>query len=853
MAGSHVLHRVKRLGLAIALVSPLLPLPAATAAPIGTDDFLISETGPNGSPFDYKAVDSSVAYNRRSNEYLVVWGVEDSVAPRSYVAAQRIDAATGAPIGTDDFRISDFFAPTDDVDPAVVWNSADNEYLVAWFNADSVQIHGQRLSATGAEVGVNDFQVSAQATGEHPSAAYNATDNEYLVVWASRLVPASFEREVFGQRLSAAGAELGGDVRISQMGPDGDHRFQGRSPDVAHNTLRNEYLVVWEGNETEGIEFGGAENEIYGRRLGADGGGVGAQFPISDMGTPGFDRYGAGDPAVAFSPDTGEYLVVWDGRDGIAARRDLLPPLAIPDNDPTGVLSSVTIPEAAVVGDINVYVEVTHTWVGDLSIRLESAGSATAVTMLDRPGVPASTFGCSQDNLLVEFDDEVTAAAEDACFADPPAAINGRFSPNEPLSAFDGGSAADTWGLRVIDDVPLFPGEFGTLNSFRLEINNDSEIFGQRLSGVGAAVGPNDFEIGGPAGPETISASQPDVVYNPQAQEYMVVWAKEIEADGSSAYDIAAKRLRPDGTTIEDDFFVSSMGPAGPGDWEAVAPAVAYNAFGNDYLVVWDGNDDVLGRAEEEYEIYGQRLAAGAIVPMAFDIGLQDPSAGKWYLRDSATAAVTSFFYGNPGDVPFMGDWDCDGVDTPGLYRQSDGFVYLRNSNTQGNADVQFFFGNPGDAPVVGDFNANGCDTVSIYRASEQRFYIVNALGVNNGGLGPADFSFLFGNPGDTPNWGDWDGDGVTEIGLYRQSTGFFYSRNSLTTGIADNDFFFGDPGDKFVGGDWGIVDGSDTPAVFRGSVATFFFKHTLTTGPGDSSLIFGEGGWNPLAGRFGL
>ena len=46
------------------------------------------------------------------------------------------------------------------------------------------------------------------------------------------------------------------------------------------------------------------------------------------------------------------------------------------------------------------------------------------------------------------------------------------------------------------------------------------------------------------------------------------------------------------------------------------------------------------------------------------------------------------FYFGNPGDYPFMGDWDCDDVDTPGLYRQSDGYVYLRNSNTQGIADV---------------------------------------------------------------------------------------------------------------------------------------------------------------------
>ncbi|MCL1598819.1 MAG: hypothetical protein M3094_06525, partial [Actinomycetia bacterium] len=94
-------------------------------------------------------------------------------------------------------------------------------------------------------------------------------------------------------------------------------------------------------------------------------------------------------------------------------------------------------------------------------------------------------------------------------------------------------------------------------------------------------------------------------------------------------------------------------------------------------------------------------------------VGLVDPGTGLWYLRDSG-GVVSSFYFGNPGDFPIVGDWDCDGVDPPGMYRQSDGYVYLRNSNTQGIADIRFFFGNPGDVPLAGDFNGDGCDTVSI-------------------------------------------------------------------------------------------------------------------------------------------
>jgi hypothetical protein len=231
-------------------------------------------------------------------------------------------------------------------------------------------------------------------------------------------------------------------------------------------------------------------------------------------------------------------------------------------------------------------------------------------------------------------------------------------------------------------------------------------------------------------------------------------------------------------------------------------------------------------------------------------VGLVDPATGIWSLR-GATGAVTSFFYGDPGDVPFAGDWDCDGVDTPGLYRQSDGFVYLRNSNTQGVADIRFFFGNPGDIPMAGDFDNDDCDTVSIYRPSETRFYVINELGANDGGLGPADFSFVFGNPGDKPFVGDFNGDGIDTIGLHRESTGLVYFRQTNTEGIADAEFFFGDPGDRFVAGDWGVVDAIDTPGVFRPSNTTFYLRHTNTQGIADQSFVFGEDTNLPVAGKF--
>lgn len=242
----------------------------------------------------------------------------------------------------------------------------------------------------------------------------------------------------------------------------------------------------------------------------------------------------------------------------------------------------------------------------------------------------------------------------------------------------------------------------------------------------------------------------------------------------------------------------------------------------------------------------------GALPGLATDtVGLVDPGTGAWTLRDENTNTKT-IVYGNPGDVPFMGDWDCDGVDTPGLYRQSDGFVYLRNSNTTGIANISFFFGNPGDVPLAGDFDGDGCDTLSIYRPSNATFYVINELGEDGGGLGPADFAFEYGNPGDIPVTGDWDGDGTDTPGLRRPSDGFVYLRNNNSRGFADISYFYGDPGDLPVAGDWDN-DGDDTFGLFRPGSGTFFLKNTNATGVADASFGLGAAGNLPVSGAFDL
>jgi hypothetical protein len=703
--------------------------------------------------------------------------------------------------------------------------------------------------ATSAELGGNDFRISdmgpdGSLTYEvgHPAVAFNPTNNLFLVVWdgddnTGTLVDGEYE--IFGQLINAAdGSEVGADFRISDMGPDGNADYHAFSAAVAYNQAVNEFLVVWSGDDGTAPLVDG-EFEIFGQRLdGATGAEIGTDFRISDMGPEGDPAYDAHEPAVAYSPSSRQYLVVWYADDTLV------------DN------------EFEVFGQR--LDGATGTPVGSNDFRISDMGPDGDTSY--SPFGPDVAFGSTANQFLVVWvSDDDTAPLVDnelEVFGQLINAVDGsevgadfRISDMGP----DGDPGYDAFRPTLAYN-PI-GNEFlvvwaGDDNAAPL-VDDEYEVFGQRLEGsTGTPVGSNDFRLSdmGPDGDAAYSALRPTVAYSPLGNEFLVVWYGD---DGTAPlvdgeFEIFGQRVDAvfGGERGQNDMRLSDMGPDGDPDYDALFPGVAYGTAGNEYLVVWEGDDDIAPLVEGEHETFGQRWALPAV---AHDVGLVDPATGQWHLRDSTTGAVTAFYYGNPGDIPVMGDWDCDGTDTPGLFRSADAFAYLRNSNTQGNADIRFFFGNPSDVPLAGDFNGNNCDTLSIYRPSEQRFYIVNALGANEGGLGPADYSFVFGNPGDKPVVGDWDGDGIDEVGLHRESSGFFYWRNTLDQGNASGEIFFGDPADRFVAGDWGIVDNRATPAVFRPATASFYFRHTLTQGVADSQFPLGESPWLPVAGHFGL
>jgi hypothetical protein len=221
--------------------------------------------------------------------------------------------------------------------------------------------------------------------------------------------------------------------------------------------------------------------------------------------------------------------------------------------------------------------------------------------------------------------------------------------------------------------------------------------------------------------------------------------------------------------------------------------------------------------------------------------GVFRPSNGLLYLKNTNMTgyADVAINYGTGGDCPVTGDWDGDGVDTIGIYR-NDTF-YLRNSNTLGFADMVFAFGAPGDQPVAGDWNGDGIDTIGVYRNG---LFLLR----NSNTAGVSDVSFLLGIPGDVGVAGDWNGDGVDTTGVFRPSNGVIFLKNANTSGFADVALNYGLSGDQPVTGDWNN-DGIDTIGVYRN--ATFYLKNSNTIGFADLVFALGNPGDIPIAGNW--
>jgi RHS repeat-associated protein len=156
----------------------------------------------------------------------------------------------------------------------------------------------------------------------------------------------------------------------------------------------------------------------------------------------------------------------------------------------------------------------------------------------------------------------------------------------------------------------------------------------QRVAGSGSLVGSETKIYGAPS-----NSVNPDLAYNPQADEYLVVWR---EGAGEPTDEVYAQRVSSTGAVLGN---VITLGAQIA---EPYQPAVAYQSDAHGYLVVWP--DHRMGN----WQAYGRWVAEDG-TPLESPVALEatasdqtDVTIGKQGANDDFYLAYTDNRNGNP-------------------------------------------------------------------------------------------------------------------------------------------------------------------------------------------------------------
>lgn len=257
---------------------------------------------------------------------------------------------------------------------------------------------------------------------------------------------------------------------------------------------------------------------------------------------------------------------------------------------------------------------------------------------------------------------------------------------------------------------------------------------------------------------------------------------------------------------------------------------------------------------------------------------------GVWTIHNGADDIKSvQFAFGIPGAIPVVGDWNGDGTSELGIYYKGEWFLDLNGNGQWDETDLWAQLGSEADRPVVGDWDGDGKDDIGIFgpewpmdprhiahepglpdpdnkpkdrqknvppipaEATEgERLLQLSKHGKERGDL--IDHVFHFGVPTDVPIAGDWNGDGIRTIGIFRDGKWHFDMDGDGKWSKGDKTAVFGEKGDKPVIGDFN-GDGIEEIGVYRHGKWIIDVNGNREIDAADRVFELGGSGDQPVAG----
>ena len=168
---------------------------------------------------------------------------------------------------------------------------------------------------------------------------------------------------------------------------------------------------------------------------------------------------------------------------------------------------------------------------------------------------------------------------------------------------------------------------------------------------------------------------------------------------------------------------------------------------------------------------------------------------------------------------------DAADLSQPGTFRSGEWTL-----RTLDGEEITRKFGQVGDLPMPGDWDGDGTSDLGVYRPDDLTWH----LETSPGGSGLV-FTLPDLRNGDIPLNGDWDGDGRDTPAFYRPEDGSWYFYNLLPESGMDisPDLIVpqaGQPGDQPLVGDWD-GDGQDTFGLYRPDTGTLDLENSFQGG----------------------